>query len=172
MAFIGAFTVAQNSPSTITLTDASTGSDPNITARTITVTKFDNTTIIENYNWPVDAIPGDTITLSDIFDQDYAVNITVVWSNSIDPDPDATYTVTQLYEFDFYAMDFLSQLATEDQGRNPAIVNDTNFLFYKLQFYNYVIQARISVGLMNDIFKAQYNLDKARDMRLNQVMYF
>src|SRR3954462_9567174 len=107
MAFIGAFTVAQNSPSTITLTDESTGSDPNITQRTITVTKFDNTTIIENYDWLVNAIPGDTITLSDIFDQDYAVNITVRWYNFIDPDPDGTYTVTQAYEFDFYAMDFL-----------------------------------------------------------------
>lgn len=178
MAFTGDFVVTQNDPSTISLLDTSTGSDPNITARTITCTTFDGTTLVPTgvtttyINWPVDSVAGDTITLNNLMSTDYALSITVQWFNFVDPDPAGTYSKTQLYNFDMYAMTFLCGLSTEDQARNPAIVNDTSFFFYKLQFYDYVIQARISVGLMNDIFKAQYNLNQAEAMRLNQTYYF
>lgn len=177
MAFDGGFSVAQNSESTITLTDTSTGADATITERRIYLFKYDGTTIVPSGTtttyivWDIVDGIGDTKALTDIFDKDYAIDIEVIWVTA-SPDPANTYTVEQLYNFDYYGMLFLAALTTEDSARFPKIVNNTNYRFNKLQFYDFIIQARISVGLMNDINKAQFNLDLAYEMRMNPSAYF
>jgi hypothetical protein len=179
MAFTGAFEVtqSQSDPSSITLTDTSTGTDSNITTRRIYVIKYDQTYLVtegtttDYMEWPIEDGIGDTITLTEIFDKDYAVEILVEWVTSV-VDPDNTYTAENLFDFEGYGMQFLGRLTTEDSARYPKIVNDVNYRLNKLQFYDYMIQARIAVGLIQDISKGQLNLDEAYKMRLKESIYF
>lgn len=167
MAFIGNFTITQNSEGTITLLDTSTGSDPTITSRTYTITKY-NTTVLTTGTWN---ISDSSITLTDILDKDYGLNVNVAWYSPT-PDPAGVYSVTKLGEFDFYDMIFIGQLVAERMARYPAIVNDTNFMNNFFELYAYIVCGRISTGLMNDIFKTQVSLDLGTNKRNNQNIYY
>lgn len=174
MAFTGAFTVTQNSESTITLTDSSTGSDATITERRIYIYKWDNTTIVPDgtdTDYIVWDISDTTKTLDDIFSRDYAVNIEVDWITAT-PDPANTYTETVLYDFYWYTMLFLCSLTAEQQARNPDIFAERNFMFNKFQLYTYVLDSQNAVSLMTNIYLAQRSLDKAYEMMQNQSTYF
>jgi hypothetical protein len=174
MAFQGAFTVTQNTESTITLTDSSTGSDPTITERRIYIFKYDGTTIVPDgttTDYIVWALADTSITLEDIFSRDYAVNIEVDWVSS-NPDPNNTYTETILYDFYWYAMLFLCDLTANIQARNPSIFAERNFMFNKFQCYTYILDSQNAVSLMTNIYDAQRSLDKAYEMIQNQSTYF
>lgn len=165
--FTGNFDITQNSESTITLTDSSVGSDPTITSRTITITDYTNT-VYYTTTW---SISDTSITLTDLLNKDYGFNIRVDW-NTPTPDPANTYSVTKLAEFDYYDLIFLGQLIAERMARYPSMVNDTNFMNNFFEMYSYIVCARISTGLMNDILKTQVSLDLATNMRNNQTLYF
>lgn len=165
--FTGDFTVTQNSESDITLTDTSIGADPTITSRTITIVDYQNNTFYTT-TWN---ISDTSITLTDLLDKDYALNIRVDW-NTPTPDPANVYAVTKLVEFDYYDLIFLGHLIAERMARYPIIVNDTNFMNNFFEEYAYIVCARISIGLMNDIYKGQVSLDLATYRRINQNIYF
>ncbi len=165
--FTGDFDVTQNSEDTITLRDTSTGSDDTITDRTITVTDY-TTAVYYTATW---AIADSSITIPNFLTQDQALNINVTW-NTPTPDPDNLYTVTKLVEFDYFNLIFLGQLIAQFMARTPNIVNDTDFMNKFFQFYSYIVSARVSIGLMNDIMKGQLSLDLATYMRNNQTKFF
>jgi hypothetical protein len=167
MPFSGDFTVTQNSESDITLTDTSTGSDPTITSRTITITDYLNR-VFYTTTW---SIADASKTLTNLLDRDYAFNITVTW-NAPTPDPTGVYQVTKLMEFDFYSMIFLGQLIAERFARYPTIRNDRRFADNFLRFYSFIVSARIATGLMNDITKSQMALNEATLMKEKQTINF
>lgn len=167
MAFAGAFTIQQNAVDEFTLTDTSTGSDPTITSRTVTITDYQNNTVYTT-TW---SISDTSITIDGVLTKDSAWNINVVW-NTPNPDPSNTYSATEIVEFDYYDLIFLGQLITERMARYPSIVNDTNFMNNFFELYAYIVSARISIGLMNDIYKGQVSLDLATYRRIKQNIYF
>lgn len=169
MAFTADFSVTQNSEGTITLEDTSTGSDATITSRTISLFKYDGSLLNSTtYDWP---IADTSITLTDVLDKDYALNIQVDW-NAPSPDPANTYTVTKLYCFYWYAMLFLVSLASEKQARYNTISADSNFMLNKFKVYTFILDAQNAVSLASNIFLAQMSLDEAYNYRINQSLYF
>lgn len=177
MAFSGSFTVQQLNETDIQLTDNSTGSDPTITERRISLIIYNTTTLVPSGTnttyilWTIIAGIGDTITIQNILSKDYAVEVQVLWYTPT-PDPTNTYLYTQLALFEYFNMLELGGLITEKMARDPNIIRDNDFINNFFAFYCAEIGARISVGLLNDIFKAQFCLEIATNMRNQQNLYF
>src|SRR5690349_11738183 len=109
--FEGDFSVTQDSINTFSLTDISTGSDPNITGRQIFNFRSDGTTLVlpttPSGQIYIDWLIADTaITLNGILKRDYALNIRVDWFSPT-PDPAGTYTKTHTVIFTDYSETFL-----------------------------------------------------------------
>lgn len=169
MAFAENFTVTQDSPETLTLTDASTGDDPTLVDKTISVNIYNNSLLGgTTFTWN---LADSAYTLTDLLDKDYALSITVV-ANTPTPDPDAVYTKTVLVITKEFNELFMDGLITEKEVRYPNIVNDANFRFNKQLFRELIDDATIAVTRMNDIFKSQFCLDQATKMRINQNNFF
>lgn len=174
MALQAAFTVAQSGTSTLTFTDTSTGSDVTVTERRIYLQKYDQTYLVpvgtttDYIVWP---IADNSITLTDILDKDYALDITVVWVAPI-PDPAGTYEAEQLTEFDAYAWVFAGALLAQKSARYPNIVNDTSFNLNEANFLTAIRQAEKAVTRLQNIGLAQAALDITYYMRINTLYYF
>ncbi len=175
MAFNGDNTVQQLNEGSIQLTDTSTGSDVTITERRISLITYNPSitlipagTATTYIVWPLADL---SITLNDILPKDYALNVKVEWITQT-PDPNSVYTKTGLYLFESYNMLELGGIITERMARDPNIVRDTDFITSFFAFYANIIGARISVGLLNDIFKAQYCLELATNMRIEDNIIF
>lgn len=174
MAFEGNFVVAQLSPSTIQLTDTSTGSDTNLTSRYIYLYTYNNSTIVPSGTttaYIVWDINDTEITLDDILDTDYCLNITVVW-NSSSPDPSGTYTKNNAYCFKDYNEEFMLALVSETNVALPAIVNSNSFVYNWMQMRLYVEEAKEAIDNASDVMNGQLLLNLANNMRDNQNYYF
>lgn len=173
MSFTGNFTIAQSGTSTLTLTDTSVGSDLLITERRIYLTKWDTTTIVPSgttTEYIVWAIADDAITLTNILDRDYALNVTVIWVTTT-VDPDNVYTVTYLSLFTAFTYQFLGML-TSWQARNRKLLNNKNYFNNKMILYTSVKGAGTAVDRMVNIYDAQMELDTAYEITSNQTTYF
>lgn len=174
MAFEGNYDLSQSSESTITLTDTSTGTDANLTSRRIYLIKWDNTYLVpegtttDYIEWN---ISDSSITLENILDKDYALNVRVDWISS-DPDPDGVYTVTKQYEFKWYGELFAAFLTSEAQARYPAIVNNKNYFYNKIKLRVLLDDAEQSVSFMLDTYKAQFCNYQVKQLIDNQSVFF
>lgn len=174
MAFEGAYTLSQSSPSTISLTDTSTGSDLNLTSRYIYLYKYNNSTIVPSGTttaYIVWDINDTEITLDDILDTDYCLNVTVVWNSSA-PDPSGTYTVNNAYCFKDYNEEFMEALVAETNVALPTIVNSNSYIYNWMQMRLYVDGAKQIIDNASDVTNGQLLLNYANNMRTNQNYYF
>lgn len=177
MAFTGEYTLAQNDESTITLVDASTGSDPNIYQRVIRLFKYDGSTVVPSgtttayIDWPIVALAGDSITLTDIFDKDYALNVEVTWVTTL-AIANSVYVVARLYLFKEFLELFAASLTSEAGARYPSIVNNKNYFYNKTKLRTLIDDAVQSVSKMNDIYKAQFCLYMGEQLRQNPSLFF
>lgn len=174
MPFEAAFTVTQSGTSTLSFTDTSTGSDATITERRIYLQKYDQTYIVPTgtlTDYIVWDISDSSITLTDILDRDYALDITVVWV-APSPDPSGTYEAEQLTEFDAYTMVFAQGLLAQKAARYPNIVNDNGFDLNCFRLYTYVLDARNAITVIQNIFLSQSALDNAYYMIQNTKFIF
>ena len=176
MAFEGDFTVAQNSPSTITLTDASVGSDPTITARRIYLYQYNNVTIIPINNpagqsWIDWNISDTSITLTDIFDRDYCLNITVVWLTDT-PDPSSVYIKNHAFPFADYTEEFIELILQTRVVGQPSVVNNATFFQSWVQLRIFRDQAVDIVNETSDIMKGQLLLNACYGIMIKPTFYF
>ncbi len=176
MAFDADYTVSQSSPSTITLTDTSTGADATITGRKIYLYKYNSTTIVPANNptgqiWIDWALADTEITLTDIFDTDVCLNIYVVW---VTPTPDSgnTYTKNNAYCFKDYNEEFMEALTAETAVAQPNIVNSTNYIYNWMQLRLYVDAASQIVVDASDVTNGEQLINAANQIRTNQSFYF
>jgi hypothetical protein len=166
--------VSQSGVSTLIFQDTSTGSDATLTERRIYLQKYDQSylvptgTLTDYIVWDIDDA---TITLTDILDKDYALDITVIWVAPI-PDPAGTYEAEQLTEFDAYAWVFAGALLAQKSARYPNIVNDTSFNLSEANFLTAIRQAEKAVTRLQNIGLAQAALDITYYMRINTRYYF
>jgi len=174
MAFSADFSVVQSGLSTLIFTDTSTGADATITERRIFLQKYDQTYLVPDGTttdyivWP---IADSTITLTDILNRDYALDITVVWVTAT-PDPGNTYTAEQLQGYKAYTMVFLGTLLTQKGARYPNIVNNIQFNVNEANLYAEVSSMENAILVIQNIFLAQSALDRAYQMIQNPQFYF
>jgi len=172
MPFTQNFSMSQSfgTPSVVTATDTSTGSDAAIASRKITLTTYNGTTLVPAGTtttfvaWPLLTNPLSI----DALDKDYALSIRVDW---LDAGGTVLYTKTQLYQFSMYNEEFYYSL-TSRQSSVPSIIMDNVYYMNKLKLRVNLDSAQQAVFYGEDISSAQYCLDAATELRLNQNKYF
>ena len=162
MSYVQNFSVSSNitTPSVITLTDTSSGTDAAITGRYVYVQTHDGTYLKptgnsgNGINWTLPS--GATITI-DCMDKDYALNITVFWIGG----STILYQKTILAEFNAYARTFRAKLF-KAIATNPSQLDNANFFNVYSNITTYIDGANEAVELMSDITLAQLANNKAK----------
>lgn len=165
MSFNSNFSISVTSdPSQITLTDTSTGSDVNLTGRTISIFKTDNS-LLYTGAWPTSQ---SSITINPL-DKDYALNISVVWASSSPLPPPSTYTKAIIYPFVGYGQQYSNTLL-QFLATNQQMVNDhswyMNFTILLLEIQNAQNAINVGANLGNSqaaILRYQLLLNNAND---------
>lgn len=167
------FTTTQSAsdPSTITLTDSSTGSDVGLTARRILIqlangnylTTSGEVTALTYIAWP---IADANITLS-VLPRSESPRIRVDWmTNTV-----ATYTKTKTICFDL--ADYIFGLGlTMRQVANNNVTQDANWYGNKMQLIVNTNDAENAILYINDITLSQNSLDRNYFMIQNAGKFF
>jgi len=170
MAFTGNFSISQGLDVTsFILTDSSTGSDPALTGRTISLFEADGSLLGgAAIAWPLS--DGATKTLTGILTPwDFALNVLVTWQSS-SPIPGSTYSKTEAVAFvgqsNAFAYNLVQQISS-----NQAITKDTNFL-YNLALVNSDILNAQRCSDFGDVGSAQICLNRIYNFYLNRNFYF
>lgn len=169
MAFSGDFSASQGiDVQSFSLTDISTGSDPNLTGRTISLGLVDNQLLGgATISWPLS--DGSTKLISGLLLRDYSLNIWVTWQSS-SPIPGSTYSKNHIITFtgnsNQFAYGLLQQIAA-----NQSITNDNGFLM-NLALINSDIQNATRATTYADQGSAQAALDRIYYFIVNQNFFF
>jgi hypothetical protein len=150
------------------ITDTSTGSDSNLTGRTISLFLVDNSLLGGSViNWPLS--DGSTKLISGLLTRDFSLNIQVVWASS-SPIPSSTYSKNHIVTFtgnsNQFAYGLLQQIAA-----NQSITSDNGFL-YNLALVNSDIQNANRANSYADNGNAQAALNRIYNYIVNQQFYF
>lgn len=167
-----AFTAAQSglTPSVVTLTDTSTGSDVLITQRRVYFQTNQGAylvpsgTLTDYATWAY----ADTSESFDILTVDYALSVTVQWLDSSDT---VLYTLTQLYCFPQNLKNFFYYLF-QQQALSPIVPLDTNYYLNISTLWSNIIGAIQSVEVGADIASSQNCLNRATYMMQNESEFF
>lgn len=170
MAIVPNFSTTQpaGTLTSFTITDTSTGSDGTVTGRLITLKKYDGSYLVPTgYTvtyifWPVVTLSGDTLTVANILDKDYCVDINVRWFAA----STAAYTKTILTLFTGYGDTFLRQL-TQALSANKITITQNNFWYNKNKLRVLLDDASQAVSLLNDQTIATNCLDEAKKLSDN-----
>lgn len=169
MAFSGDYSASQGiDVQAFTLTDTSTGSDPNLVARSISLFKTDNTLLGgAAIAWPLS--DGSTKLISGLLTRDFSLNIVVNWTSS-SPIPGSSYSKAGIVTFtgnsNEFAYGLLQQIAA-----NQSITNDNGFL-YNLALVNSDIRNAERATTYADQGNAQAALDRIYYFIVNQNLFF
>jgi hypothetical protein len=167
MAYNAAFSISESSnPSLVVINDTSTGSDPNITSKTLTLYNADGS-VYTTADWPV----GDSSITLDILPRDVSLNISLSVASS-DPEPDpSTYTYSQIHAFVRYEKNYGYYL-TQLQTANPSISQDQNFYNGKLRLLCEILSAEDAISIGEDAFAAQMCIERGNYLITNPLNYF
>jgi len=160
------------SPSIITLTDTSTGTDVLVTQRRVYLAKADGTYIVPEGTttdyvvW--DDFPATTSIDIDCLDKDYALNVTVQWLNVGNG---VLYTKTTLVLVTLYNETFAFSLV-QGQRSNPLLMSNVNYRFNQSTLRVEIDNATTAVNTWGDIDAAQSCLDRAREISDNIQNFF
>lgn len=167
------FTATQSlgSPSIVTLTDTSSGTDVGLTERRVYFILADGSYLTTSGSsttpaYDTWAIADSTVAL-DILPRDLAVSIVVQWMTG----STISYTKTINYVFTNYDYIFLYGLTTR-QVSNPTLLQDTSFFNNKLQMIVNLDDAENAVSIGNDLFASQEALDRNYVFIQNESFYF
>lgn len=164
MAFTPDFTTAQlaGTLTSFTITDTSTGDESAITDRFIYLRKYDGTYLVPNgtttdfIEWPM---ADDTLTIEDILDKDYCLDITVVFlSGSTIADTKIILTL-----FTGYGDVFLRKL-TQAVAANRELINRANYWVNKNKVRVLYDDAAQGTSFLNDQTIATFCLDEAKKL--------
>jgi hypothetical protein len=172
MPFVPNFTASQYSgtPSVITLTDTSTGTDPAIAYRRIYLLQSNGTFLVPA-GTTTDYVEWDLVDLSidlDVLSQDTALSITVQWMSSLDTvvtSKNICYAFTAYNETFYYGL-------TESQVANSNLSASTNWYQTKLVLRVEIDSADQAITFASDIYSAQAALNRATYISTNQALFF
>jgi hypothetical protein len=169
MAFSGDFSVSQGiDVQSFTLTDTSTGSDPALTGRTISLNLVDNQKLGGgDISWPLS--DGSSKLISGLLLRDYSLNIGVTWESS-SPIPGSTYSKSHIVTFtgnsNLFAYGLLQEIAA-----NQGLTNANGFLF-NLFLVNSDINNADRATEFLDQGSAQAALDRIYYKIVNKNLFF
>ena len=172
MAISPSFTASQNSgtPSIITLTDTSTGTDVAITQRRVYLLQSNGQYLVPTGTIP-DYIEWDivdpTISLN-VLVQDTALSITVQWlsvSNTVIESVTTSFAFTAYNETFYYGL-------TESQVANANLTASTNWYQTKMILRVELDSAYQAITFASDIFSAQAALNRATFISTIQSFFF
>jgi hypothetical protein len=172
MALTPNFTASQNSglPSTVVLTDTSTGSDVTITQRRVYIIQANGTNLVpagtttDYIQW---SIANSTISL-DVLAQDSALSILVQWLNVSNV---VVQSKTTSFAFTAYSETFYYGL-TQSQVANSNLTASTNWYQNKMMLRVEIDSASQAIIFASDIFTAQAALNRATYITSNSNYFF
>lgn len=172
MPLVPNFTASQYSgtPSVITLTDTSTGSDVTITSRRVYLLQANGTFLVPAGN-TTDYIVWDLVDASialDVLSQDSALSITVQWmnaGNTVVTSKTISFAFTAYNETFYYGL-------TESQVANSNLSASTNWYQTKLILRVEIDSADQAITFASDIYSAQAALNRATYISTNQAYFF
>ena len=172
MALTVDFSVSQSydSPSIITLTDTSTGSDGTITNRRIYLQKADGTYLVPTGTTTDYILWSYAVSFKEVdaLDKDYGLYITVQWLNGSNT---VVYTKAYYFDFPLYSKQFLYNLTLLQAG-SPQLLNNPNFLRSKMELFTHVQSASNATELGDNINATQFCLNEAKKLMDNQSLFF
>lgn len=169
MAFVGDFSASQGiDVQSFSLVDTSTGSDPSLTGRTISLGLVDNQLLGGGtISWPLS--DGSSKLISGLLLRDYSLNIGVTWQSS-SPIPGSTYSKNHIVTFtgnsNQFAYGLLQQIAA-----NQAITNDNDFLYNLFLVNSDILNAERAADFL-DQGNSQAALDRIYYKFVNQDLFF
>lgn len=169
MAFSGDFSVSQGiDVQSFSLTDTSSGSDPALTGRTISLTLVDSQLLGgSSILWPLS--DGSTKLINGLLLRDYSLNIGVTWQSS-SPIPGSSYSKNRIVSFvgnsNLFAEGLLQQI-----GSFQGITNDNGFES-NLALINSDIRNAVRAAGYDDQGNAQQCLDRIYFKITHQTQYF
>lgn len=166
------FTASQSSgtPSIITLTDTSTGSDGTIAKRRVYLLQANGTFLVpagtttDYIDWNLAQASIDLNVLS----QDSALSITVQWltsGNVVVTSKTTSFAFTAYNETFYYGL-------TESQVANSNLSASTNWYQTKLILRVEIDSADQAITFASDIYSAQAALNRATFISTNQALFF
>ena len=172
MPLVPNFTASQYSgtPSVITLTDTSTGSDVTIAKRRVYLLQANGTFLVPAGN-TTDYIQWDLVDTSvsiDVLSQDSALSITVQWlssTNTVVTAKTISFAFTAYNETFYYGL-------TESQVANSNLTASTNWYQTKLVLRVEIDSADQAITFASDIYSAQAALNRATFISTNQSFFF
>lgn len=169
MSFVAAFTVSSLiSPGSFVVNDTSTGSDGNLTGRTIALYQADGTLLGgATINFPLSS--GSSITLN-VLNVDKCLLIVVTWQSSSPLPPPSAYSASGLFNFVGNSRQFEDQQIGAIQS-NPNILKDVNF-YNSLGILQTEIDCSIQAASMGQQASAQAALSRIQNMIVNQATLF
>lgn len=166
------FTASQNygTPSVITLTDTSTGSDGTIAKRRVYMLQANGTYLVPagtttNY---VDWTLADTSISLDVLAQDSALSITVQWltsSNVVVQSKTTSFAFTAYNETFYYGL-------TESQVANSILTASQDWYGWKMTLRVELDSAYQAISFASDIYSAQSALNRATYISTNSNYFF
>lgn len=169
MSFVAAFTVSSLiSPGSFVVNDTSTGSDGNLTGRTIALYQADGTLLGGvTINFPLSS--GSSITLN-VLNVDRCLLIVVTWQSSSPLPPPSAYSASGLFNFVGNSRQF-EDLQIGAIASNPSILNGTNFKS-SLGELQTEIDNSIQAASTGQQASAQAALSRIQNMIINQATLF
>lgn len=172
MPYLPSYSATQqfSSPSVVTLTDQSTGSDIAITERRVFVQDYAGTylkEVAQSANYKVWSIAAATVTL-DVLQKDTAVRITVQY---VDTNGNVLYTAIK-----YKCCDINSQTGKyavlQKWVSDPSIINDPNYRSGIVALETYLVGAQGAITAGSNLVLSQQCLDGAKTMLDKQTLYF
>lgn len=172
MSFFPNFSASQTlgTPSVITLTDTSTGTDSNIVSRRVYLRKSDGTFLVpesvttEYITW---AWADSTIDIN-CLDFDMALQITTQWISVTNV---VLYDKALVYGFTLYNETFDYGL-TQALAGNPLLFNDNSFWKNKSDLRTFLDSGDQAISLASDLYNAQVCYNQATALRLSSQYFF
>lgn len=172
MALTPSFTASQSSglPSTIVLTDTSTGSDVTITKRRVFLLQSNGEYLVPtgtttNYiEWSL----ADVSISLDVLSQDTALSITVQWlsvGNVVIANKTTSFAFTAYNETFYYGL-------TESQVANSSLSSSNDWYQNKMILRVELDSATQAIAFASDIFSAQSALNRATYISTNSNFFF
>ena len=153
-----------------TITDTSTGTDGTLTGRIVRFRKYDGTYLVPTgyttnfVAWPIGST---SLTITNLLDQDYCLDITVTWYAG----STSAYTKTILTLFTGYGDLFLRQL-TQAVAANKLTITQNNYWCNKIKLRTLLDDAAQAVTYLNDQTIASFCLDEAKILTDNVSTFF
>lgn len=168
MAFNGSLSIAALiTPGSFVITDNSSGSDPNLTGRTLALYQADGTLLTgATIDFPLSMGSSITINIS----IDLCLLILCTWQSSSPLPSPSTYSFSGLYLFRGFSLQFLDQQIGAIQS-NPNILNDTNFQ-NSLNLLHNEINNALQAASTGQQASAQRALSSIQNLIVNQNFYF